>query len=405
MRAAAGTLCVRPWQGVAAGRSFARRIRVSMAESSPHQRDARRVLVYAPMGETPSGHELASHLWVAERLAGLLGMSYGGIGRDTERHPRGARYVVPYRTLSLREARRFGIESADDLFGGAVSQAFMGTKLITHGLLRAGAVAPAGWSEPFAEKVRDVVLPGYSVFTAADLREAAGALLREGRVRIKSPYDSGGLGQRVIDTLAELEPLIEARGHGPWLEDGLVVERNLSDVATISVGTVLLDGIQASYVGRQRGARNHGGAMVYGGTDLLCTRGDLEALRQLPLTGDQRLAVEQARCYHDEALACFPGTFASRANYDVAQGRDDGGRWYSGVLEQSWRIGGASAAEVEAVGALLDHPSRRAVWAATRESYDPAETVPEDAKMVFRGDDPDVGYLVKYVRTRRSAGT
>ena len=62
-----------------------------MAESSLRSRDARRMLVYAPMGLAPGGHELASHLWVAERLAGLLGMSYGGIGRDTERRPQGER--------------------------------------------------------------------------------------------------------------------------------------------------------------------------------------------------------------------------------------------------------------------------------------------------------------------------
>jgi hypothetical protein len=379
--------------------------RVSMAEISLRSRDARRVLVYAPMEQAPGGHELASHLWVAERLAGLLGMSYGGIGRDTERHPRGERYVVPYRTLNAREARRFGIESPADLFGGVVSEDFVGTKLITHGLVRPGAVAPSGWSDRFAAKIVDVVLPGYSVFTPSDLRTAAAQLLREGSVRIKSPRDMGGLGQRVVKAMDELEPVIQDMGPGPWLDDGLVVERNLEEVATISVGVVLLDGIQASYVGRQRLTRDHAGRMVYGGTDLLCTRGDLEALRHLPLTGDQRLAVEQARCYHDEALACFPGTYTSRANYDVAQGRDASGRWYSGVLEQSWRIGGASAAEVEAVSALLAHPSRHAVWASTYESYDPSEKIPADAKVVFHGNDPKAGFLMKYVRTKRSAGT
>lgn len=379
-----------------------------MAEISLRSRDARRVLVYAPMdqgmGQGLGGHELASHLWVAERLAGLLGMSYGGIGRDTERHPRGERYVVPYRTLNLREARRFGIESPKDLFGGVVIEDFVGTKLITHGLVRSGAVAPSGWSEAFGAKIGDMVLPGYSVFTPADLRTATAQLLHEGSVRIKSPLDMGGVGQRVVKTIDELGPLIESMGPGPWLDDGLVVERNLEDVATISVGQVMLDGIQAVYVGRQRLTRNHDGAMVYGGTDLLCTRGDFEALRELPLTGDQRLAVEQARCYHDEAIRCFPGTFASRANYDVAQGRDASGRWYSGVLEQSWRIGGASSAEVEAVGFLLAHPSRRSVWASARESYDHREPIPEDAKIVFHGDDPKAGFLMKYVRTKRSAG-
>jgi len=376
-----------------------------MAESSLRSRDARRVLVYAPMGQAPGGHELSSHLWVAERLAGLLGMSYGGIGRDTERRPHGERYVVPYRTLNAREARRFGIAGPNDLFGGVVNEDFVGTKLISHGLVRPGSAAPAGWSEQFAERVIDVVLPGYAVFTPEDLRIAAARLLHEGSVRIKSPWDAGGLGQHVVVSLAELEPLIEQAGPGPWLEDGFVVERNLEEVATVSVGQVALEGIRASYVGRQRLTRNHDGVWVYGGTDLLCTPGGLDTLRQLPLTGDQRLAVEQARCYHDEALQCFPNTFASRANYDVAQGRDAGGRWYSGVLEQSWRIGGASAAEVEAVGALLAHPARRAVWAATRESYDPREPVPSDAKIVFHGEDAQVGFLLKYVRTKRSAGT
>ena len=376
-----------------------------MAESSPRSRDARRVLVYAPMGQAPGGHELASHLWVAERLAGLLGMSYGGIGRDTERRPHGERYVVPYRTLNAREARRFGIAGPGDLFGGVVNEDFVGTKLITHGLVRAGSVAPAGWSDDFAQRIADVVLPGYSVFTPADLRTAATQLLRDGSVRIKSPWDAGGLGQRVITAVAELEPLIEQAGPGPWLDDGFVVERNLDEVATVSVGTVALDRLCASYVGRQRLTRNHAGQWVYGGTDLLCAPGSLEALRQLPLTGDQRLAVEQARCYHDEALACFPGTYASRANYDVAQGRDASGRWYSGVLEQSWRIGGASAAEVEAVAALLAFPTRRTVWAATRESYDPHEPVPPDAKIVYYGEDAQAGFLIKYVRTKRSAGT
>lgn len=41
------------------------------------------------------------------------------------------------------------------------------------------------------------------------------------------------------------------------------------------------------------------------------------------------------------ALDCFPGFFASRRNYHIGQGRDAKGRFKSGVLEQSWRIGGA----------------------------------------------------------------
>ena len=62
-----------------------------------------------------------------------------------------------------------------------------------------------------------------------------------------------------------------------------------------------------------------------------------------------------ARAYHEAALTCFAGMLASRSNYDVAEGRDATGRQCVGVLEQSWRLGGASGAEV----AALEAPERR----------------------------------------------
>ena len=45
-------------------------------------------------------------------------------------------------------------------------------------------------------------------------------------------------------------------------------------------------------------------------------------------------------------MAAFPGLFASRCNYDVVTGADGVGKHHSGVLEQSWRAGGASGAEI-----------------------------------------------------------
>ena len=89
----------------------------------------------------------------------------------------------------------------------------------------------------------------------------------------------------------------------------------------------------------------------------------------MDLAGEVRMAAEQALAYHRAALLFFPGMFASRCNYDVAQGIDDGGQWRSGVLEQSWRIGGASGAEVGALHALQDDPELRMVRASTHEVY------------------------------------
>ena len=44
---------------------------------------------------------------------------------------------------------------------------------------------------------------------------------------------------------------------------------------------------------------------------------------------------------------------ASRRNYDIAQGTTIAGEWTSGVLESSWRLGGATAAELLAIQAFL----------------------------------------------------
>jgi len=61
--------------------------------------------------------------------------------------------------------------------------------------------------------------------------------------------------------------------------------------------------------------------------------------------------VAAARRY-DEATVEFHGFTASRRNYDVGQGVGADGRPRSGVLESSWRMGGASSAELAALTAF-----------------------------------------------------
>ena len=82
--------------------------------------------------------------------------------------------------------------------------------------------------------------------------------------------------------------------------------------------------------------------------------------------------------YSYAANECFDGFYASRRNYDVAQGRDTAGHPRSGVLEQSWRAGGASCAEMGALEAFRVDPSLRTVRATTREVYGEAPALPAD---------------------------
>ena len=66
------------------------------------------------------------------------------------------------------------------------------------------------------------------------------------------------------------------------------------------------------------------------------------------------------------------------------------------MLEQSWRVGGASGAEVRAMEAFLADPSLERVRASTVETYRDPPRVPGDAFVYFRGTDAHGNSLTKY---------
>ncbi len=362
---------------------------------------ARTLVFHRSQGHgAPRGHDAETKCSVTRSLAELLGLPFGGEHGDPAT-PRGdgALYLVPSETItSLAEAEALGIRGPDDLFGGVVPHPFVATKVITHPLVRADARAPEGWSHAFGQQVRAVVLPGYSVFSAADARRAARRLLADGAVRVKEPDGVGGSGQTVVSDMTQFETTLAAIPPVLLERDGLVLERNLSKVRTCSVGQVQVGPWLASYCGTQGLTRNHRGHEVYGGSVLKVVRGGYEELLELELETETRTAVEQALVYHRAAMACFTGMFASRCNYDVAQGLDEAGHWRSGVLEQSWRIGGASGAELAALHAFKRNPGLRTVRASTHEVYADGAVAPAGAQVHFEGVDAEVGRLLKYAR-------
>jgi hypothetical protein len=349
-------------------------------------------------------HELSTQRAIAERLAALLGCSYEG--HVDPGVPTGALgYLVPNDTLtSLETAERFGVSSEADLFGGVVPVPYMATKTITHPLVRPDAQAPDGWCAAFGDRVRDVVLPGHSTFNLADTRSAARRLLAEGPVRIKLAYGIGGAGQCIVHDEAQLNAGLISLDAAAHASDGIVVERNLEQVKTYSVGLLLVGTMQAAYFGTQRLTRNAHDQAVYGGSSLTVVRGGFDALERVA-AGDAQLAraVAMAKAYHDAALDCFAGMFASRCNYDVVQGVDARGQTVAGVLEQSWRIGGASGAEVAALEAMQADASLDVVRASTVEVHGSQAAVPDGATVYYAGDDPHVGRITKYAQVDRHA--
>jgi Protein of unknown function (DUF3182) len=240
-----------------------------------------------------------------------------------------------------------------------------------------------------------VVLPGFTAFTPADARTAGLRLLKDGPVRLKQPRSAGWRDQVVVAAPGALAAALDEIEPGDLAQHGLVLERNLDDVTTYSVGQVRLGGLTVTYCGTQRATPDNAGATVYGGSDLLVVRGDYGALLGLGPAPAFRLAVARARAY-DAATEEFAGFFASRRNYDVARGRDARGRWRCGVLEPSWRIGGASGPEVAALEAFRADAALTAVRAWCVESYGPDLEPPPRAVVHYHGVDERLGPLIKY---------
>jgi hypothetical protein len=303
-------------------------------------------------------HDHATCMAIARTLAAIKNYAFAG-EYDVDGHYAKPVYFVPTDTLvGVEHACALGIASEHDLFGGVVPHAFVGTKCISHPLVDDRARAPDGWSAAFARRVLGAVLEGFAAFSTDDALRAGVRLFAHGPVRVKRALGIGGYGQMVVTGQDTLEQALASVDTDEVSRYGISLEQDLADVTTHSVGQVRLGGLLATYCGTQRLTPNNHGQPVYGGSDLLVRRGGFDELLALQPAPAARRAVEQARVYDDAAFACFDGLFASRRNYDVAEGVDAAGEHRSGVLEQSWRIGGARGGEVAALSALTVARSR-----------------------------------------------
>jgi len=354
-----------------------------------------KVVVYSdsPLPD-PDSHDRVTRTVLAQRIASLRGDEYVG-EYDPAHQYRGPVYFLPAQTLDSGQAKTLGIASETQLFGGIVPYPFVATKTITHPLVSPVALAPQGWSPALAADLDGAVLHGFSAFSAADLRAAGKRLLAQGRARIKPARGVGGNGQTVIANVDELDAAIAAMDKAELAQYGVVVEENLEPILTFSVGQVCLADMWISYYGRQRLTSNHGGESVYGGSDLVVVRSRFDDLLNLDLEPHIKLAVDQARRYDSAAVKHFPGLIAARRNYDIAQGVDCEGRERSGVLEQSWRVGGASPAELTALEAFAQDPRLPVVRASSWEFFGMPD-VPAGANVHYRGVDKTLGAMTKY---------
>ncbi|WP_285276179.1 DUF3182 family protein [Halopseudomonas bauzanensis] len=351
-------------------------------------------LVLLVTGPSESDHEAHVRRHLAAQLASALGLPFAGV-RQGMRVDEADTYIIPDATLTTPQP---GIRSDQDLYGGVVAQPFMASKAISHPLVDSNATAPDGWSERFMELAGDVVLPGYSAFDLDDALSAGMQLLSQGPLRAKVVQGRAGRGQQVIQSPSELESWLGQQDAADVRRDGVVLELNLQSVRTFSVGQLRIGGLVASYFGTQNLTTANDGAQVYGGSDLWLVRGDYDALRREISDALARQLIQQAQRYEQAAEAAFPGFIASRRNCDVAVGLDPRGQQRCGVLEQSWRIGGASSAEIHALLTFAAEPSVQRLQASSWEAYGESPVVPPGVVVLYQGDAAATGPITIGVR-------
>ncbi|MDI2143724.1 MULTISPECIES: DUF3182 family protein [unclassified Pseudomonas] len=348
-------------------------------------------------------HEVQTNKALARWLAQILGLKFGG-SYDAQKHHGRDLYLLPTQTIvGAAKAHELGIKGPDDLWGGFVEHDFICTKAISHGLRSHQARAPQGWSPLFSERIRNVVLDGFSVFAHEDARPAAEHLLYSGPIRLKPIHACAGRGQEVIKSLDAFDEILARSDIAKQFNEGVVLEQDLSHVVTHSVGQSFIGDRVLSYCGDQYLTEDAHGEEVYSGSNLLVVQGGYEELLKLDLADDVRLAIEQAQVFDSAADEAYPRFYASRRNYDIAQGLDSEGQPRSGVLEQSWRMGGASSAEVAALQSFVNDPSMRAIRVSSVETYID-QALPADAIEVYRGPAENSDFLLKYVTVKSYDG-
>jgi hypothetical protein len=371
---------------------------ISPIKVSPGQRP---LYIIPPRGGVFSDeHQRCARTVIAECLAEITGAEFAGElsgEADSPVEP----YFLPADTLTTEEAQRFGIDGDEDLFGGVVPCELVASKAISHPLVSESAAAPPDWNRDFGEAIAEVTLPGFTVFSREDAEAGAKELLRNGPVQLKNTGGFAGFGQEKITDESDLEAILDKQDWDKIATNGLVFEQRLRDVAASSVGQVRVGGITASYYALQKETSDENRDNIYVGSALLVVRGGFDELQSLDLSEGERTTVVDA-CKFDAAVdRHFPGFFASRRNYDVIRGFDSAGRLVSGVLEQSWRIGGATAAEVLALRAFKSNPQLDRVKCRTIEVFGELADVPDEALLLYRGIDPNAGPLTRYAISER----
>ncbi len=357
------------------------------------------------------------NLRIVDKIASIF-ERFGGIDQ-------GKTYYVADKTIVLEFSENEKlikdalIESEKDFFGGIVPRAYQSTKAIMHPLVSREAACPLGWSHEFSQELvhLDLVLPGFTVFNIEDIRTAFNHLYDKGvyQIRLKDPLGYLGMNQFVVTSFQELEQFISDKivDNEKLQQYGLVVEENLhpEDLKTYSVSFVTVGFHQVHCIGVQRFSQG-----LYGGTDFVIMQTGKYILPELLARvgifnkEDAQVIIDKALLFRALLNKHIPEIKTARFNVDIVSGIAS---IYSNstcelvkrfaLLEQSFRVGGASAAEIWGLEYLLCHPSVDAVCASTYYRYgDEAYQTVSGEENLYCGVDSRLGSISTSVKVHEA---
>lgn len=295
---------------------------------------------------------------------------------------------------------------------------FYGTKVSDHGHVDKGILHPSSDSskDSFAHRLemRGLVLPGVSVSSKDDVLAGYKKLGKRGtKVRVKQVDGSDGQGQYEVASKRGATKLAEEL-HNVLETTGMIVESQIKDPKTISVGFAVVGGDQYSFIARQKDekvvayddalgkkiSRNR-----YMGADVTVVRGGITSLRSLDnLTEEENKAIDTSGIFYDLFKEEY-GIDTSRISFDYMYGHTHKkygrkGDMQGGITDITARPGGTDPALILAARELHRNDSLTAVDASVRLDYTNKKQVPENATVFV--DDPAL-HIYAYITSRTGA--
>ena len=299
------------------------------------------VIPYCGRSDQPGSSESKNRV-SCERLAGL----FDGVVLSPDSLPSRQSIVFPFDPMVQAELSDY-LRGGHDIsvYGSVVPVKNMADKAMLHELVSEDAYCPGWYAPEFSRWCRSSVLPGYTVFTKADLDKAVLLLRRQGYggVIIKDPSADGGKGQFVVEAGSALSAEVYL---GDLRMTGRVVEPMISaaGMRSYSVGVVSVGSHEVSWVGELKSVWHESSERyLFASNKMTLVRGDFDVLAQTIDDAGMKAAIEKSNAVHSRYLDI--GVYVYRATYDILSGVS-GGRQLMGVVDPSLRPSASTPGEI-----------------------------------------------------------